>query len=282
METVRARLFIIIILLTGCSSLSGTPTPRELTPAPVPETVSSPHESVGKTDTRGAQLVDRHTQQLAERPYTVSSNHTVRYQNGSLRSQTLVQVALTEDRAYRTRVETAGAEAWQILGPPPMAAVFWSNGTLYAGKYIQRNETTYTEFTPSSDGVGTWQFWAKRATFGRGSSYERGELVSLFDSIETEAVGIRSGVGTNAYRMDGTQLRSTEFAQRGVRDVHDVRLVALVVGGVVRSVELRYEATIDGEPVVVHRQIEYTGVGNTVVQRPEWIDRATSAGTEEN
>jgi hypothetical protein len=157
--------------------------------------------------------------------------------------------------------------------------MFWSNGTLYVGKYIRWNETTYTEFTPSGDGVGTWQFWAKRATFGGRSSYERGELVSVLDSIETEAVGIRSGVGTEAYRLVGTRLRSTEFAQRGVRDVHDVRLVALVVGGVVRSVELRYGATVDGDPIVVHWQIEYTAVGNTMVQRPEWIDRATSAGT---
>jgi len=101
--------------------------------------------------------------------------------------------------------------------------------------------------------------------------------VTLFGSIERETVGIRSGDGTQTYRLIGTRPRSTEFARQGMRDVHDVRLVAVVVGGIVRSADLRYEATADGDPVVVHWQVEYTYIGNTAVQRPEWVDRATDA-----
>lgn len=232
-------------------------------------------------DASATRLVDSHTRQLRDRSYTVLSNYTVRYRNGSLRSRAVVRVALAEDRAYRTSVETAGPEAWRIVGDPPAAAVFWSDGSLYAGKYVRGNETTYSEFTPGDGGVGTWHFWAKRAPFMGASSYERGALVALFGSIETETVGIRSGDGTEAYRLVGTEPRSTEFAQRGMRDVDDVRLVALVVGGVVRSVDLRYEATVDGDPVVVHWRVEYTDVGNTAVQRPEWVDRVRGATAED-
>jgi hypothetical protein len=276
---VRVRLLLVAVLLAGCSSFGGTPTPGGLTPAPVPETTPTADGSDPAADASATRLVDGHVRQLRNQSYTVSSNYTVRYRNGSLRSRALVRVELAEDRAYRTRLGTAGPEAWRILGSPPATAVFWSDGSLYAGKYGRENGTTYSEFTPGDGGVGTWHFWAKRAAFRGGSSYERGALVSLFGSIETETVGIRSGDGTAAYRLVGTQPRSTEFARRGMRDVHDVRLVVVVVGGIVRSVDLRYEATVDGDPVVVRWRIEYTNVGNTAVRRPEWVARATSDGT---
>jgi hypothetical protein len=274
---VRARLLLVAVLLAGCSSFGGTPTPGELTPAPVPETTPSTNGPAAETDASAARFVDEHTRQLRDRSYTILSNDTVRYANGSLRSRAVVRIALAEDRAYRTSLETAGPEAWRILGSPPAAAVFWSDGSRYAGEYVRGNETTYSEFRPGYRGVGTWHFWAKRAAFKSGSSNERGMIVTLFGSIETETVGIRSGDGTQTYRLIGTRPRSTEFARQGMRDVHDVRLVAVVVGGIVRSVDLRYEATVDGDPVVVHWQVEYTDIGNTAVQRPEWVDRATDA-----
>lgn len=101
----RARLLVACLLavLAGCNGLA-TQTATQ-TPAPVP--TESPGPTVlapGVTDAgvvAPARLAHSHDQYLANRSYTLTTNRTTWYANGTLRSHVRTQTRLPQNRSYR-------------------------------------------------------------------------------------------------------------------------------------------------------------------------------------
>ncbi|MFC7177343.1 hypothetical protein [Halosegnis marinus] len=129
----------------------------------------------------------------------------------------------------------------------------------------------YNEFEPR-EGGGTWQYWARTVPFGGGTGNPRDFVEDTFAAADTRLAG-RIGVnGSTAYLVAANATAEPfdpEYADPGA-----VSLRATVTrAGLVRTLTLRYEATADGEPVVVRRTLRYRKLGNTTAPRPPWAER---------
>lgn len=277
----RAGLWSVVVLVTlaGCGGIAGpgaTPTATE-TPAPVPTADPSDVTFVPGVTGGGVvaptALARSHERYLANRSYALAVNRTVRYANGTLRSQVVTRVRLARNRTYHTDIRVAGPHATLVIGEAPARASFWSNGSLYLRKFTRGNETVYNAFEPVG-GAGTWTFWVHFFVLEGSAS---ADVEALFDAVRTRVVDRTTVDGHRQVRVAsvGTH-RSTAFVDiDAARNVRDVRVRATVdERGFVRRYEVRYTATVDGDPVRVVRTVEYTGVGETTVARPPWYEDA--------
>lgn len=277
----RAGLWAVVALvaLAGCGGFGtpgATPSVTE-TPAPVP--TADPSEVTVAPGVTGAGVVapaalaGSHERYLANRSYALAVNRTVRYANGTLRSQVVTRVRLARNRTYHTDIRVAGPHATLVIGESPASAAFWSNGSIYLRKYTRGNETVYNAFEPVG-GAGTWTFWVHFFVLEGSAS---ADIEALFDAVETRAVDRTTVDGHRQVRVAsvGTH-RSTAFVDVDeTRNVRDVEVRATVdERGFVRRYRVRYAATVDGDPVRVVRTVEYAGIGETTVARPSWYDDA--------
>lgn len=268
-----------VFLLAGCSGFTGgdesTPT---LTPAERPETASYPPGVAADGVVSPDALAEAHTERDDAVSYTLVSNRTVRYANGTVRSGLSVRVRLAENRTYLTELETAGPRGPVLLGLPPAAATYWSDGTTYARKLSRDGQVTYNTFSPPDQYTATWRFWTRTVAFGGRSGYAGQTVRETFSAIPTRLAGRETRNGTVVYRLVGTTATSTDFAAPEIDTVSDLSFAATVdADGLVRSLSYRFDGTVDGEPVTVRRTIAYRRVGSTSVGRPSWLASAKNS-----
>lgn len=279
-----AALLAVVVVLAGCSGLpfvggEGGDRPAATTVPDGPESTRPPPGVLSQQVTGPRELGRAHARAIENRSYVVTSNRTVRYANGTVRSHIAVEVAIDEEREFLAAVSTAGQEAPVLLGEPPATAVYWSDGTTYLRRLTRDGERTFVEFDPPETWIGTWSYWVKTVPFGGGANRPATFYSSLFSAVPASVDGRTTVANTTHFRLVND--RDRPFTDRTfpgrVSSVRDLSLVALVDGdGLVRSLELRYSGTIDGEPVQVRHTVRYADVGTTSVDRPTWYDRATS------
>ena len=262
----------LLLVLAGCNAPVGdaaTERPATTaTAAPVPDSTLAP----GVTDegvVDPERLAAVHRGAIEDRSYTLVANRTVRYSNGTLRSELWLQVRLGERRTYHATASTAGSEGPVFLGEPPATAEFWGNGSVYVRRFARDGERTYNTFEPVR-GAGTWQYWVRMVPFGGGVGSPRRFIGDLFATVPTRLDGTTHN--TTAYRLVGD---SATGPVKGVDGVSDVRLTAVVrANGLVRSISLQYAGQVDGEPIRVTRRVRYGRVGRTTADQSSWFDRA--------
>lgn len=271
------------VVLAGCSGFpavggSGSPTPT-VTPVPVEQlsALLPPGVSEDGVELSG-RLGEAHDRAIDGRSYVMTSNRTVRYANGTLSSTIATRVALDEDRQFLARVATAGPDAPVLLGRPPATAVYWSDGTTYLRRLTRDGRTTHAEFEPPESWIGGWWYWVSTVPFGGRDSRPETFYAALFSAVPTRLAGRTSVEGTTVFRLEADGVQPVDDGFPGdVSSVRNVTLVAHVDGdGLVRTLDLRYAGTLDGEPVRVHRTVRYRHVGSTTVDRPAWYDRAAA------
>lgn len=269
-----------LVLLAGCNGLAGSPTPTTaVTPAPVPSTPPYPPGLTAEGVVDASPLATAHAQAVSNRSYTLRSNRTVRYANGSLRSRLTVSVELADNRTYLARASTAGEHAPTFLGRPPARATFWSNGSLYLRAYTKDDETTYNQFVPSDRFIASWQYWVSTAAYGGVGNYARRTYELAFESLDTRVAGEVSAGNATLFRVVGRPEGDTGFLPGNVRRIRNLTVVALVESsGLVRSFRVRYTGVQNGEPVRVRWTVTYSDVGSTTVPRPPWFERAVADG----
>jgi hypothetical protein len=243
-----------------------TPDPDE--PRRYPPGVSA----FGVSDPRT--LSRAHAEAVAGASYTVASNRTVRYANDTVRSRLAVRFRLAEDRSYLVRVDHDGpTEPWLTHGPT--SGAYWSNGTVSAQRLSYRGDPLY-DVTRTSDVSETWRDWRAVALGGASSpvaAYERA-FAGLRTGTTTTVVPGADGPARVLVRGSGDPPDDGRVG----RDARNATLVAEVNGeGLVESLLLRYDATVDGQPVRVTWRVRYDDVGATTVERPPWLDRALAA-----
>ncbi|CCQ36938.1 uncharacterized protein Nmlp_2785 [Natronomonas moolapensis 8.8.11] len=273
----------LLLVLAGCSGTGGTvgdspPAPTEtVTPVAVPD--ADPErgrptgiDGSGVSDSRS--LAAAHDRRLEERSYRLVSNQTVRYANGTVRSQYLTDLRLAANRTYFVTVRTNGPAGPRLLGEPPAVSEFWSDGETYV-RAFGTDDPTYNEFAPTASGVGTWRFWATTGAFEVPRSPTTVIAESL-DAVPTRVESTRSVGGSERYRLVDVGAPDAELPFRAAAPARNVSLVAVVDrSGLVRRLEIEYDGRIDGNHVVASRSIAYSDVGTTEVRRPAWFDRAT-------
>jgi hypothetical protein len=140
--TLRASGLALLLVFAGCSGLSPPPasdSTETLTPVPVPDaerrtaTPSPPVDATAVGTARPAQLapgvartgivdrfafVDAHVAGVTAASYTVNQTTTVRYQNGSIRTQQIVTAHVAVARArYRLIEDVTGPAASRVRAP---------------------------------------------------------------------------------------------------------------------------------------------------------------------
>lgn len=270
-------LAVAVVLTAGCGgfgfgSVDGPST--AVTPAPVPTSTESTYPpGVGSTGvTNPSRFGSVHGDHLNGTGYTLVTNRTVRYANGSLRSQLRIRVVVDANRTYLANVSVRGPGAPVLLGRPPATASFWSDGDTYLRRLTRDNRTIYNEYDPPDSYAGTWRYWVYTAALNGRPAADVTRAVAPFHTRTMEA---RRADGT-AYVIRGDRLRADPpSAAWESRD--NASLVAYVTrSGFVRYYRTEYTMPADGERVSVTRSVEFTAVGNTTVGPPPWADRARS------
>ncbi|MFC7194533.1 hypothetical protein ACFQL4_07495 [Halosimplex aquaticum] len=104
----RSAAVLALVLLAGCSVVAPGPQAETVTPAPVPTAEALPPgvEPDGVADP-GA-LAAAHAATLDGTSFTLIANRTVRYPNGSLRSDLDVRLELSASRDYHASASVRG------------------------------------------------------------------------------------------------------------------------------------------------------------------------------
>jgi len=252
-----------------------------VTPAPLPEEAREYPPGVSRRGVVDAErLAGAHDAAIDDASYTVRSNRTVAYANGSLRSSLVVEVALARNRTFLATAATAGPEAPVFLGVPPARATFWSNGSVYVRRFTAGEETTYNRFDPGGGTAGTWRYWTRTVPFGGRANRPESFYAETFAAVPTRVVGRTTAGNASLIRLAGEGTRGavegTPLDGGGtLGPVRNVSLRATVDSqGVVRSLRIEYDATAEEGPVRVRWTVRYRAVGNTTAPRPPWFDRA--------
>jgi hypothetical protein len=220
-------------------------------------------------------LADAHVAATGNTSYTLVSNRTVRYTNGSLVSRLGVRLRLAADRQFHVSTATAGPDGPLFLGSPPAAAEYWSNGTVYVRALTRDGRTTYNQFSPPDSFVGTWRYWRSTVPFGGQDGHARETVANLFADVPTDVVATRTVGTATRYRLEGSGATGDSFAKAGSGPVGDVRVEATVTeSGLVRQFHLSYVTFVDGRSARLDWTLRYQHVGNTTAPRPGWFDRA--------
>lgn len=273
---------VVLVVLAGCAGIGadtagqGDGPSETVTPVPVPE---DDPEVAGSTGIDGGGVTDpgalarAHDERLSDRSYRLVSNQTIRYGNGSVRSQYRMDLRLAEDRTYFVTVRTDGPEGPLLLGETPASASFWSDGETYV-RAFGGSEPVYNEFEPSPSGVGTWEFWASTAALD-GENTPSEVIEATFEAVPTRVDRTRTIDGVERHRVSDTGTTDADLPFPEAAPARNVSLVAEIDRtGPVRQLELEYVGSVDGERVLVSRSITYSEVGTTGVDRPEWYDEA--------
>jgi len=233
---------------------------------------------ISNGEVTSVQLLGRaHGTALNGTGYTVVSNRTVAYPNGTVRSQIHTRVALESDGTYLTDIAVRGPHAPVLLGRPPATATFWSDGDRKLRRLERDGQTIYNEYTPPDSYAGTWRYWVRSVAL---DGTPARDVTETFGSFRTLTVTEQTGAET-AYLLRGRGLRADGSVTGGTTDQTNATLTARVrADGLVTSYRVRYTArTADGERVRVRRVVRFTNVGETTVDRPAWYDRAVGDGT---
>jgi hypothetical protein len=276
-----------LLVLAGCGGFAsnapgvGEPSPS-FTPAPVPDAPAAhPPGITAERVVDPARLADAHVRSIEGVSYSLRSNRSTYYPNGTLRSRIDIDLRLSRNRSHVAVVRTAGPEGSVIIGPPPASAVYWSNQSLYASRVGHDGDSIYSILDDSANPIATWNYWTTTAAFGGPDGHPSVRYADFFGSIPTTVVDNWTVNGTTLYQVRGRRPASPAFTVDEVDAVGPAgsgpALQATVTeDGLVRSLQLRYRAFDDGEEYTVDWRIRYRAVGNTTVSEPSWLDRAVA------
>jgi len=273
----RAAVVAVVVLLAGCSGVALGPggESETVTPVPVPTDSGFP-PGLGPSGVEDVStLAASHAGTLDETSFTVLTNRTVRWPNGSIRSAMNVRLKLSATRNYHADVSVYGSEGSVIFGEPPTEAEYWANDEVYLRRQEIDNRTVFSRYSTSEEYVGTWRFWLGTIALDIGPSTDLRRTVGSFD---TRVAGQPTVDGEQVVHITGTAVTSERFVddQSDAFDVRNATLHAFVTeSGFVRSYYVIYEADLpDQRTVTIRRSVRFRDVDSTTIDRPPWYDEA--------
>lgn len=267
----RVLIVALAVVLAGCPAVGPA-----VTPTPEPEEYPPGVSSEGVVDAPA--LARAHDATIENSSYTLVSNRTVRYTNGTVASAVFVRLELAADRSFFVRTSTAGPEGPEFLGAPPASGEFWSNGTVYVSALARDGEVSHSQFEPPNNHVGTWRYWRATVPFGGQGGHARETISGVFGSVRTDVTNVRRVNETTVYTVAGSEAVDGEFATVGSGPVGNVTVTAEVTeSGLLRRMDLTYVTFQDDRSVRFEWTLRYTDLGTTTVSRPAWFERAATS-----
>lgn len=259
-------------MLAGCGGYLGTDPSQTSTPkitaAPVPTDIPTPDRSVRKVPglsehgvANPFELGRTHRAVLSNQSYTQQTNETTRFANDSLRLQTTTVVRVVQaDDGTRTLRETA------YDGPVSPAATPFSTAARIESYADERAHVRVT-FRNGTTAV---------QSFDR-TGVQSHTLELVFSAFETRIAGTIECGNRTCYVVRSSLLDSPgSLADALVRveggNVRNGSLLALVdERGLVHEYQVRYTVETPSHTYTAVRRVHYTALGETVVERPDWV-----------
>jgi hypothetical protein len=274
-RTAPVVLVTVLVVLSGCSFLGGTPTPAPASPEASPRATptDAPTPSATPTTTAASagfpagfgdggvtdpdEAVDGHVAALeAAGSYLVEFNASADSSNRSVHISTLQAANLTEERAYAITTVADGANRTR----------YYAHDTVYVREDAPGEEPTYSSrpqpFEPRNfTGVTTVEPLVRNVEYGNATVRERdGDRIYVYRATGVD--DLRPFLGSS---YDAANVTSFDAG------------VAVGEDGVVRRGAYRLTVDRGDETVTVTVRINFLGFGTTNVEEPSWKDRAASS-----
>lgn len=259
----RSLLLASVVVIAGCGGLTASDRVVEttLTPAPVPTAGTAFPPGIGESTVSPAVLADAHDRRLRAGGFTLVSRQRVVGHGGTLqRTRHERRVAAGGD-TYVGQF-TQSVPKYPLIGFPPLELAYWTNGTVTA--YHRETARAPRSYAVSRGEPPTSDVTRSRA------------LERLLGAVETTVRERETGVV-----LVGSVLRRPEAfpTPLNLRRPRNVSLTVRVDdAGVATDWQLAYDATVANRSVRVVRTVRITEVGDTAVERPDWVATAADSG----
>lgn len=284
-RTACCVLLACALVLAGCSGFVGDGPGAEVggeasddggsaasvTPAPVPAATGTERLAPGLTDagvTSASELAVAHNRVLRDRSFTLRTNRTTTYANGSVRSHTAGIVRVEPNgEAIGTRYERTGVPLIRLTsGSTIVRSERWFGGEQGLAAVAYANGTREYYRQPANDGSVIL-----RSFTNDGERYGR-----LLSGVETRVTGRVERDGTTLYRVRSSGLSSGLVQFPRFESVGNGTFEGLVgPEGFVYHHRLTYTATTEnGSTLRITESRRYEEIGETTVSRPLWYDEA--------
>lgn len=274
----------LLVATAGCSGFASSP---QVGDAAVTETIAESPTTEGDTTSesdadlapglseRGvfdaAALVDAHQERLSGESLTVESNRVERYENGTVRNESVQTLRIAANRTrYRVLVNTT-LPSW-VTGAGGEGEL-WADGThVFSARETNGTMTHERRLGPDSEPSDPRDHLHGDPTNGD-------RLLVLFTAFENESVGrIYDGDATDPdrYRVTAGDLAHPDLLADGA-EARNATLDARITSDApnsafVHEYTLEYQTEIDGETVWVIEHVRFSNIGGTTVERPDWYD----------
>lgn len=283
-----------IVLLAGCSGFGfgpGSPTTDTATLAnttstTTPNTATTTTTTATTTAEESAQFPPGITADGVEEPFTVSGAHETILQESSYSVQEVSEISYAENGTVYTRntvsTQVSSTEN-RFLFNSTMEGSFprfgnetngtvahYSNGSVAFRKIETGQNSTYGIIAgPSGQTVPP-------SEVSRGTPLNNEWIPVLLAGFSNDSVTKQD---ESTYRVTATSFKGDSLEVDGlmVTNVTAANLTATVTAdGLVKTYQLSFQGTVNGDEVNVTEQVTYSDIGSTTVEQPSWYDRAVA------
>lgn len=282
MSRLAVALVALLVVMAGCSGLSGGNSPPDREPYGVDEQVNTPVEeepeellpgltTEGVTNVR--EIRETHSETIGNRTYTIEYRHeyVVEENNKTFRQWSNMTIYIDPEAETVRQVNHRQIEADSPTADEPNMTI---------DQWFGEQQVTRTEFEN-----GTVEYTPRRsARTGREQiSRAEGPLFSpLGSDVETTVAGAVDAEDGTYYVINGSEHASGDDTKYG-QDNRTVDMQGFIrEDGLVRQTAVEDElVTEDGRRTAITQTTEITAIDNTTVERPDWYEDALEAQPEE-
>jgi hypothetical protein len=261
---------VALVVLAGCGGILGseTTTPVTSTPAPVPTDgpLADPPTGLNESGiTDPLELASTHQRALDNTSYTYQRTSTLTAVNGTelVNASVVARFPANESRSltvqtYATPQPVFGGEVEQVTQ--------WYNGSATLLRITAPNETRYTVFDESTV-----------------ASLRLSDVLEGY-YVNPDSVAVTSNASSIEIRLTSTS--GDEMPPRTPVNVTNRTVtVTMTESGLVEQYRVEYTGTLVNDPettVEGVQAVRVTAVGETTVERPDWVSSARNTTATSN
>jgi hypothetical protein len=284
-SALRSVVLVGLILLAGCAGFPGlgsdSPEVR-VTPADVPTDAqpATPSEQIAPgvlpTGVYNASiLAHAHAQILGSTSFTIRTNRTYRYSNGTLARWTTGMQRVESGPPLRIQSHSQ-FHVWRLYPrrsnvSPALGSDLWSgpdNGyqrTIYAN-----NTTRYSTLSQRIRSVNSSVFARVR------------RINETLSNVDTQVTRLTRN-GSTYYRIEGSVSREYRRLPQSTDQQNTSQWLLIDSRGVIHEYHITIYTSGPEETIMeIHYSMTFQKIGNTTVERPAWIETARNRTTPAN
>jgi hypothetical protein len=284
-SVLTAVLLVALILLAGCSGFPGLgpdSSDVRVTPANVPTDTQpvTPSEQIAPgvlpTGVYNASiLAHAHSQALGTTSFTIRTNRTYRYQNGTLaRWTTGIQRV---ESGPPIRIQSRSRYHVQRLYPrrsnvsPALGSDLWSGPDNGYQRTIYANNTT------------RYSTLSQRIRSVNSSVFARARMINkTLSNVDTQVTRLTRN-GSTYYRIEGPVSREYRRLPQSTDQQNTSQWLLIDSRGVIHEYHITIYTSGPEETIMErHYSITFRKIGNTTVERPAWVETARNRTSSAN